>query len=220
MVRRFEPGSGAFQPMLSRTHSRLAVALVVLVAMAGAAPVAAQDSDEPPLADVFVDEGGEPTLVAKALSEVSDVYSVARSFATGIGDDTTATEAADAAQTEFNDHSSAYDTYVNQRTNASTSADVLKVTFDLEATDTRYVVADVNGSDYENVSMVTSTDRQVDESCTLSGSAARSAADELEQFHEEYVKPGENPTATYLAMMNAQYSGVTNCSFSFAEVQG
>jgi len=122
------------------------------------------------------------------------------------GDDPSAATLADEAQTAFNDRSGDFQTYANERSTASSDYDVLAVTFEQDDSETtRYVVATVNDSDYEDVEMVTSTSRSVDEECTLRGAAARNADNEIEAFHDQFVTADTGISDQYIAKMASKY---------------
>jgi len=104
---------------------------------------------------------------------------------------------------------------VNNRTSASESYDTLEFTFELDGeTATVYLTTDVTADGYQNASIVDTTDRTVDESCTLQGHAARKADAELATFVEDYAAQGENVTNSYLAGLAGEYSDDVDCTFS------
>lgn len=203
---------------MNSTHSRLLVALVVLVATVGATPAAAQTDDEGVLDGVLTaDEEASKLDAVRAVAQGLQQRVLGTLGA--VGDDTTASDAADDAQAAFNERRAAFTEYANARTDASTDADVLELEFALnDETDTRYVVADVNGSDYENVSMTESTDQTVDETCRLEDGAARNAAAEIEQFDETFVSEDRDVTRSYLLSLGTEYAGNVDCSFNESEV--
>ena len=126
----------------------------------------------------------------------------------------TASEAADDVTETFNANNRTIESYVNAHATASTSADVLELTFDIgDEQATRYLVADVNGPDYEHARIVTETTRSPDESCTLDQQAADNAAAELETFIDEYADPDKNVSAGYESDLTSQYAGEVHCSF-------
>lgn len=203
---------------MTRTTHRtiLTVALVACLALAGlAAPVAAQ-TDQDGISGVFDDsDTDDSSMVETVLALASGISDRARNYVSALASDTSADDAATDATQAFNSDAAARTSWANARTSASTDADVLKLVFEVDdKTATRYVVADVNGSDYQNVSMVTSTDRTADETCTLEGSAAREAGEEIDRFDEQFVADGTNVTRGYLTKMGAKYGGSVDCSFS------
>lgn len=116
----------------------------------------------------------------------------------------------------YNNNSDSFESYVNARGDATTSDDVLELTIKNEAGDsaTLFFVADVSNSSFENSSIVESTSRNVDHQCTLSGSAAANAEEELRAFHSEFVEPDDDVTRSYLIKKRVEYSGNTvSCSF-------
>lgn len=129
-----------------------------------------------------------------------------------MGPESTAAESATAVQEEYNDHSTAYETYVNHRVTADTDHDVVELTLTLDDTsETVYWVADVNSTDdtFENTSIVDNTDRTVDQTVALDGIAAENAADELTRFHDDYVVDNTTPKRGdgYLTGLGARYAG-------------
>jgi hypothetical protein len=130
------------------------------------------------------------------------------------GEQVSATEACGDLQSTFNANNRTIQSYVNERTNASTDADVLELTCAPreDETATVYLTADVTANDtYANASMVDSTDRTVDASCRLEEDAAVNAADELETFVEEFADPGEDLSADFRKRLVSQYAGDVHC---------
>jgi ribosomal protein S6 len=215
--------------MTQPQHSLRAAALAALLVLAtvGAAPLAVADHDESDASSVFdgvvsveeddsADNSSMLDGVRRAASRIAGAASGTLARLTDRGTDQTASEAADSAQAEFNSHNATIQSYINARASASTDANVLELTFEIDdKTATRYVVADVNTSDgtYENASMVSSTNREVDESCSLEEQAADNAATEIETFVEEFASEGEDMSASYQGRMASQYAGEVDCSF-------
>lgn len=129
--------------------------------------------------------------------------------------DRDAVQAAADLAAEYNDSSGDIEAWANARVDATTSADVLELTFEVDGeTATRYLVADVEGDDYANTSVVPSTNRSVDESCTLEDDAARNAADELAAFEDQFVDPDEDVSSRFLGRLDSRYDGQVDCSFN------
>jgi len=204
-----------------------ALAALLVLATVGAAPLAVADHQESDAAGVFdgvvsvdedqsADNSSMMDSVRRAASRIAGAASGTLARLTDRGTDQTASEAADSAQSEFNANNQTIQSYINTRATASEGADVLKLTFEIDDEEaTRYVVADVNGTDnsYENASMVNETDREVDESCTLEDQAADNAGDELGTFVEEFASEDEDMSASYQGRMASQYAGEVDCSF-------
>lgn len=200
----------------------LAVAVVVAAALISA-PVSAQTDS--PIDDLFGDdedaEGGILDTASSVLQQAFGFVTGARnrvsrwvSTATGLSDPIDASTAADDLQAVGNDHAAQVQAYANDRVNASTSYDVFEIEFRIDGdTATRYVTADVVNGSYENASVDASTDRPVDESCTLEGAAARNAADELESFVENYVEPDRDVDRRLFSEIAAEYGGSIGCTF-------
>lgn len=130
------------------------------------------------------------------------------------GEQVTASEACGDLQETFNDNNQTIQSYVNERTNASSDADVLKLTCAPrdEETETVYLTADVTANDtYANASVVDSTDRTVDADCHLEEDAAVNAADELQTFVDEFAEPNEDLSADFRKRLAAQYAGDVSC---------
>jgi hypothetical protein len=199
------------------------VAALLVLATVGA-PLSAADHRESDASGVFdgvtveedksADNSSVMDSVRRTVSRLAGAASGALSRITDRGTDQTASEAADSAQAEFNTHNGTIQRYINERSDASTGANVLELTFKIDDGEaTRYVVADVNGSDYENATMVSQTSREVDETCTLEDQAGDNAAAELETFVADYGSEKKNMPAGYQRRLASQYGGEVGCSF-------
>lgn len=188
--------------------SRHLALVILLVAVLVAVPAAAQ-TDDGPIIDLI--DGEDDGILAGIEGFLDGI--IARF--TDPAADRSASEAADDLRSEFNAHNDSLETWVNDRTTADTDANVLELTLDPEGDgdETVYLVADVNGSDYENATLTTSTDRSVDESCTLEDAAAANAADELDAFHNRFVTEDRDVTPRYRSRLKGQYAGDVSCSF-------
>ncbi|NLV14363.1 hypothetical protein [Haloarcula argentinensis] len=188
------------------------VLAVLLVTQASVVPVAAQS--EGPVDGMF--SAAEESTLLNTLEGIRDgVLGRISDGVAGATDDRTAADMAADLQTEFNSNAGTYESWANNRTTASTSLDVLELTVTQDdESETLYLTSDVVDGDYTNTTMRNSTDRTVDESCELEGNAARNAADELAEFHEDYVATDGNVTADYLSSMASRYGGNVDCSFS------
>ena len=145
-----------------------------------------------------------------------------------IGDDTNATDAANAFSSEVNNNSAAYESWAADNAPVSSNHTAMEVTFQVgEDTATRYVTADVvtdgdGHEQYENVSVVESLPdgETADESVTLEGAAARNAADELAAIRESHISQGEplsrdDPVVVHLF---TEYSGKFDTSIADGEL--
>jgi len=210
--------------MLSETTRRqqtIALALVVGLLAATVAPasvaVAAQsDAEEESLA-------GE---IVSAATDEGSVIQPALGFASGLADrvlavggpDTDASTACGDLRTTIADHSGTLQDYANDRVDAAASADVLEIECAIgDASSTIYVTADVNGSAYANTSAVNTTDRTVDESCTLDDDAAANASAELQHFVDAYIEGNETIPRSEYARLAGRYGGAVECSFALEE---
>jgi len=127
--------------------------------------------------------------------------------------DSNATAAAENATAVYNAHNASFETWVNNRTNASTSQDVVEISWHVEGeAATRYLAATVENGTYTDSAMVASTNRSTDETVSLCGLAARRSATELEQFHDRFAGPGENTTSDYLAKLGGRYGADVSSS--------
>lgn len=185
----------------------LAIAVALVFAMVATAPAVAQETNSSVAEDILSGEGEDNSLLDAALGFAFGLDDRVGAWFTDLSGDTpSASTLATDAQETFNEHSGDFESYANSRTTATTDADVLKVTFEQgDESVIRYVTADVTNNSYENVSMVANTDRTPDEECTLRGSAARNADDEIDRFHSEFVAPDKDVTRKYLSNMASKY---------------
>ncbi len=190
-----------------RTNNITSVAVAALVLVASlSGGVAAQESS---VVDDLLD--GEDDGVLASVQAYGSGW-VDRIFAEDTGE--TAEEAAQNTQATFNGNNSTIQSWVNNRTTASEAYDVLEFTFEVDGeSSTVYLTSNVTSDGYRNASMVDSTDRTVDESCTLEGHAAQQADTELAAFVDHYAEPGKNVTNSYLAGLAGEYGGSVDCTF-------
>lgn len=199
---------------MTRTR-HIAVVLAVLLAVSATAPagVTAQDNtNDEGFFDGLVtsdDDDGDRSLVDRARDLVASVINPGRTIDKYLGDQGEASEHADAFQAEFNDNNETLFAYANERLNASTSYDVLRLEFHDRSGggETRYLVATVNTTTatYESAEIVANTSRPVDHTVSADWYVSRHAAGELEQFVAEYADPGEDLGAAYRANMLRKY---------------
>lgn len=216
------------------------VGMLVLVAVTpGATPVAADETTS--TGDTVLDqlfdeeEAGNQTddgLLGNLTASVSraNLYFsglVANTkYGVGASDEPrTAASCAEDIQTELNSNNQTYETYVNNRINASTDRNVVKVTCKYEAdgglldetmeTESVYVVADVTNGSYSNMTVVDSTNRSVDERVVLTGLAVQQLPDDLKAFTDDYAAKGKTPGKGYERMMAAKYAGHVEGTFAF-----
>lgn len=210
-------------------HRHIAIALAVFLVVGTAAPftgtVAAQE-DDGPLGDIL-GMVGQADENASGLDRAKSVVSSVRAASSGLferlsyrvkGSDSTAEKRADEFQTYYNDHNASFEDYTNSRTTASTSHDVVALNFTMnDETATRYLVTDVNSStnDYENSTVVSSTNRTVDQWVTLEGVAADSTPDEAQRFHENYVAEDRDIDGALVSRLGAKYKGHVAGSYEY-----
>lgn len=216
---------------MKRLAALFAAVLLVSAAIA-APPVAAQSDDAGVVEELFGSSAGsvveqvtsDPIGFAETISAAAGGWASSNSPFSGA--DRTPSECASDIKTEINDNSATYETYINDRVNASTDRDVVRVECTLETrdglstdvvTETIYLTADVNTSDdsYENISAVDTTDRTVDHTVTLSGAATTDGPDDLVEFREEYAEENETPPQQYQARIGGKYSGDVTGTFAF-----
>lgn len=208
---------------------------VVLLAGVAAAPAAAQtnESDTGLAGELFGSTG--QSIAERAMNDplgfASEVTSAARGMAAGaspFGADRSTSECAADYQSEINNNAAAYETYINNRTNASTDTDVVAVHCTAESeglfndsmvTSTIYLTADVNKSGdsytYENLTAVDDTNRTVDEELTQTGTARNEGPDDLVTFRKKYVEQNKTPPRSYVARMGGKYRGDVTGTFGF-----
>lgn len=194
----------------------LVCTLVLLSVLAGASGGAAADPGGV-LSDVDADETCEDALITtacKATNYASGLVDRALDLNPLRSNDPTAAEAADDIQTTFTTHNESIEAWINQRTTASTDADTLKLTIQLDdERATVYVLGDVTDGNYTNARAVQSTDREPDGACTLEANAARNASDELDTFAEEYANPGDDLSREHMRYLVGRYGGNVHCDF-------
>jgi hypothetical protein len=128
--------------------------------------------------------------------------------------ETTAPEACADLRETVSTNSAAIQPWVNNRTTANTSLDVLAIECVVEDTsETDYIIADVDNGSYVNGTMVDATGREVDETCVLEDDAAVRASAEAETFVEEFAEPDEPVSEEFMSRLTAQYGGKVSCSF-------
>lgn len=128
-------------------------------------------------------------------------------------DGLTPEESADETAEIFNDNSGTLVDYANDRLDSSrdkTDFDVIRIDFEKEDDPdaTRYIVATVNetADEYENASMVASTDRSVDEWVEIRDQAVNQVPDELDRFVDTFVEDDEPVDRAYAARLCGRYS--------------
>lgn len=190
---------------------RLLVALLVVAAVAGAPMGVAAQADDSIVDDLL--DGEDDGFVTSAYAYVNGQIDRFLGHET----DETAAEAAQQTQATFNGNASTTQTWVNNRTSASSAYDVLAFTFEIDGeAATIYLTSNATAGGYRNTSMVDTTDRTVDETCTLEGYTAQQADTELATFVDDYADPGTNVSNSYLAGLAGEYGGDVDCTFSTA----
>lgn len=200
--------------------------MAVLLISTAVAPTAAAPGDEDFFNNLVTDgDQGEDGIMADAAAEVATFTGrIARARAGSdlplIGDADSesgnATTYAQDATEAFNENNQTLEEIANANTDASTDHDVWAVYFhDQEGNNvTRYVVADVVDSEYQNARMLNEsefndTGRSQDHYLSLDWYASRNADEEIEAFVDEFGSGDHNITRSYGAKMYAEYgSGV------------
>lgn len=190
---------------------------MLLVATAVApAGVAAQDEDNESFFDGLVAEDGtaeDAPLWERVFRRVLNAVSVDRTVERTFGDSGNASEHAAAFQNEFNANNDTIVAYANERLNATTTIDVIKIEFQDKTggNATVYLVSsvDTGNESFTSARIVNSTDRPVDHSVTADWYVSRHATAELDSFISEYAEPGEDiGTAYRLNMLRKYGSGI------------
>lgn len=191
-----------------RRSVSIAVAALLLIAAATAPVTADRDGF---VTDVFDDEDDD--FIATYTGVAAGFYDRAKAAFRESSE--TAAEAANQTQTVFNGNATAIQSYVNNRTTAKTSRDVFAFTFEIDGeSSTVYLTGDVVDGAYQNASIVDSTSRTVDESCTLEGYAARNADEELAYFISNFVTENRSLTDSYQGRLGGRYGGSVDCTFN------
>jgi len=128
-----------------------------------------------------------------------------------LGDRSDAETNALETQSEFNDHSDEWVSYVNKHSSLSGNIQVVALEFvpepddDPDDTHTMYLVADHDGEVYTSAEIVEQTDREVDETVVLESIAAENADAEIAEAYDKFVKPGDAPADEHLAYLAGKY---------------
>jgi hypothetical protein len=207
--------------MTRHAHQRLLVVLVtvLLVGATVAPPALAQtdsDTDYGPISDIFgaaesVVSDGPRDAISSALAGARGIFD--RTTARLTASDTPATTCAESIRTQVNDHNVTYAGYLTNHTNASTARDVVAITCHTDPvlgdanTETVYIVADVNGTDYTTLRAVTATNRTADEHLYLTGSATTTMPAEMESFRTRFVANGTTPDGEYRRYAISKFAG-------------
>lgn len=199
------------------------VALVLVVAAVAPASVAAQQTD--PLDGLLVedDDGGVDVSASlvRAAQGIAGVVegrtAAAQSFVSGVLGTREPVdpdqEVAD-IQSFVNERSSEFVEYANGRLDPSDEHDVVEIEYTIDGeTASHVVVGTHNDTEWTGVEVVNSTDKTIDETCTLSGDAARNASEELERLYNEFIKPDETPTPRAIGRLTGRYNNDVECSF-------
>lgn len=201
-----------------RKLATLAIATLVLSAMVGGIATAQTTDESSPVDDLLTVEENDAGVTASAKRGVSSTLSFLDGLEkrisygamsrVGFGDDWTASEKAQTLQDRFNSHNASYESYVNNRTNASTSYDVIRVTILKDGENaTVYLTADVKNDSYTNATMVDSTNRNVDHYVTMCGLAAKDAPKEMKQFRTTFVENDKDLNRGYVIKLTSKYKG-------------
>jgi len=199
----------------------LIVTLSVAVAGVGVAmtPAAAQ-TDESVLEEMV---GAASGIGAEALEHARFAYSYAKTAAlerarAALGNDTdpewSAVQKRDALHNRIDGNSTAYQSWINERVDASTDRSTIRIRLDNGTSQSDlFLVADMNNGSYENLRAVEQTDRTIGESCTLAGEAGANAPDELDLLYTESIEPGKNVSTAFTGRLAADYKNDVDCSF-------
>jgi hypothetical protein len=128
------------------------------------------------------------------------------------GEETTASDACGDLRETFVANEATIETYANNRTTAGeTDVVAIRCAPTDEDIETVYLTTDIRNGSYTNTTMVETTDRTVDEECTLEEDAAVNAAAELQTFVDEFAAPDEPVAPDFRRRITAQYAGDVDC---------
>jgi hypothetical protein len=217
--------------MIRTRHTSILIAVLVLMATVAsvATPVAAQSDDgDGSLLDGLLTESDDEN--EGLLDSVFETVANARAYAAGLIQNVayynplreptrTPAECAADIGAEISTHSAAYLRYVNDRTTADTSRNVIQImcTGEDAESESVYLVADVNATsgEYQGLTAVSDTEREVDHTVYLSGLATEELPDDLAAFRKQYVEPNQTPNGTYVRLMAGKYLGSVHGTFEF-----
>lgn len=197
----------------------LIITFSVLLAGIGVAsvPAAAQSDDASILDEVVGTSEGIASDIRDGASFTYAYYKTKalNAFADDDGDpEWSATDTRDALHNPIDGNNSAYQSWLNARLDAASDRDTLQIRLDNgTSTATLFLVADVENGSYQGFNARETTDRTVDESCTLAGDAGANAPAELDTFYTEYVEPGENVSTSFTGRLAAEYKDDIDCTF-------
>lgn len=101
------------------------------------------------------------------------------------------------------------DEYGGEVSNATYVLEVTIEENDAGDESTFYVIAAGDGSEVTSVETTASTDRTVDRSSTLTATEAEALVDDLEEYKDDYVDPGEVPSEGYLTRIGSKYTKIS-----------
>lgn len=210
----------------------LLLATMLLTAAVGGAAIApasvaaqSEEDDDGSFFDGLVSDDDDSFLASAGKWLAGGTSGFSRWYAKTFGDDEgNATVYADEFAETYNAENATIEAYANERITADDQHDVFAVYFhDRKGNNvTRYVVANASNGDWTNSRVLTpsefnATNRTQDQYVSLDWYQSRAAAEELDEFVEEYAEPDENLSTTYRAKMLAKYGAPDSSMWNTTE---
>lgn len=231
---------------MTRRRTLAVVALAALLVGSAAAPALANSDTQASYADRMLgieDKKASVSWIDKTIAGTQGKIDGVVDHATTLTDpdhEVAPERKLSRVQAFYNNHSSVFLRYANQRVNATGDHDVVKITFEYEGiTATRYLVATVEDGNYTSARIQRSPSTiesyteledgtylvrlddgtiehretlstEVDDTLTLTGQAVENAPGELERFHETFVADNEDASVRYLIRVGSHYQGDVN----------
>ena len=205
--------SRTYSIIMNTKITLVAVFAAVLFGSVAAPGIVVADGDESPVDSMLDDDeddsiGMVDTAQTAANTVINTVQYNIQEAVSSLSDDdaTTAEELAQLTKDSINEPSADYvDWYNEQDLPADGDNEVVELTFEEEEIvgtgdiATIYVVADVQDGDVQSLEAVEEYDGEKDYQATFSGPLVNSHSDTMEahelveEFHSEYVEPGDDP---------------------------
>lgn len=197
----------------------LAVLLALAVCLAGIpAGTVAQSADGESVVSADLDVSRTDATIATARGLLDRALTAMRTQVASVtGDAPTAGEEADRLRDEVNSHSDAYAAHLTDLAaeyNASVANDTYVLELEIadsdDETDTVYLEIVGDGDSITNVTASSDQDgRDVDRLRELSATQAREVTDDLVEYRETYVEPGETPSQSYFVQKASTYGDIS-----------
>lgn len=197
------------------TLTTLAITAVIIIAALATGPAAVSAQSDNSVVDTLFspDSEGNATTADRVVEAAKGTaFKFLHKYRSD--DDKNATAMASAVQSTYNNNSVQIENWTNSRVSADPAYDTIQIKFTDEDGGSAYLflVADVNGTDYENSRAIGMTefrtlDREVDKQYRLSPTGSSMANGELETFITDYVETGKSPSQQYLDNMKGKFAG-------------